>query len=239
MMRWFRRTSEEPHAEDDGETSAQQVAARVKTSEEHLNEAPLPSNATSQSTNQEVTCKAESHDDPAESADSTTLEDQVRTALRSGSEAWNRGDLDTYLDGYTDDARYVSESLARTRLLASEMAITGKEAIETLFTDVFERAKQYQAKQTTVPKGVAGLLGFSEVTVQMIGDDNAVVFGHYCLELSQAVTDTGVFTLHVVRNEQGTWQILSEHSSAAPKVQPKNTEQARTGDIEQPEPSKK
>lgn len=139
----------------------------------------------------------------------------VLTALTGWSEAWNGGDLATYLNGYTDDARYVSESLTHT-IMASEMAIRGQPAIHAVFTDVFERAKTYQAKQTT-PKGVAGLLSYSEVTVQRIGDKDAVVFGHYCLELSDDVCDTGVFTLHVVWNER-EWRIQSEHSSVAPKV---------------------
>jgi len=201
-----------------------------------------------ETTTTSTTIEAKKRNDPTTITDDDQEEEidpirsDIRNALRNSSDAWNSGDLETYLDLYSKTARYTSESLAKPVALPEDLILRGKDAISEVFTDVFRRAQKFQEKSnnkaaessssSSSSKGVAGLLEYSnlEGTLLGAGDDddepprNALVFGKYRMELSDTVIDTGVFTLHMVLEDDDdnddkkkTWRIQSEHSSAAPK----------------------
>lgn len=164
---------------------------------------------------------------------SDLIRHDICNALQKSSDAWNRGDLETYLNIYSQTARYTSESLAKPVALPEDLILRGKGAIVEVFSDVFRRAQKFQedsnkadAPDLSSKRGVAGLLEYSNLEVTLLGEDkarNALVFGHYRMELSDTVIDTGVFTLHMVLEDdnndcdEATWRVQSEHSSAAPK----------------------
>lgn len=144
------------------------------------------------------------------------VEAEVRAAFDQWNDAWNRGDLGGYLDAYwdSDETRYISESLKNVPG-AEKWVIYGKQNIDKVFTDVFVRTKTFLATQAT-KKGVAGLLSLSRLQVTPAGPDEAVVFGEYLLELTESLRRTGLFTIHV-RKENDRWVIVSEHSTSLPK----------------------
>ena len=149
--------------------------------------------------------------------ETSNIVEEVRDALDRWNDAWNRGDLSSYLDAYADgeSTRYVSNSL-QTKPESASMIVKGKEEINALFSDVFEKSRAYQARQS-VKKGVAGLLSLTELTVEQAGDSDAVAFGQYVMEQSYRKRSTGVFTIHV-RKINGVWRILSEHSTPTPPM---------------------
>lgn len=117
----------------------------------------------------------------------------IRAVMNAQQQAWNAGDIDTFMAGYHQRPDVVFTSGGKIR--------RGWDA--TL-----------KAYRTRYIDGDAkmGTLDFSDLDVQPLGDSAAVVLGHW------ALTDTpqashGVFSL-VFTEENGTWGILHDHSSA-------------------------
>ena len=141
------------------------------------------------------------------------IEAEVKAAFDKWNDAWNRGDLQGYLDAYWDspETRYVSESL-KTVSFADGIVVRGKKNIDKVFTDVFVRSKMMLLKEDT-RKGVAGMLSLVKLQVTPASTSNAVVFGEFKIDMTDSLSRTGVFTIHV-RKERGLWVIVSEHATA-------------------------
>ena len=141
------------------------------------------------------------------------IEMEVKAAFDKWNDAWNRGDLQGYLDAYWDsrETRYVSESLKAVPF-ADGIVVHGKKNIDKVFTDVFVRSKTMLLKEET-RKGVAGLLSLVKLQVTPASSTNAIVFGQFNIEMTDSLSRSGVFTIHV-RKEQGLWVIVSEHATA-------------------------
>lgn len=131
--------------------------------------------------------------------------------------AWNEGDIKTYMNGYAEDAIYISRSLLKTQTNAStrkenDICLHGRIAIETLFEDVLDRS----LKQT-------GKLSYRQLQVQYATAERAFVMGRYEFSISkeQKVVDEGVFTLDMActleAGDHGArqWKIKTEHASSA------------------------
>lgn len=110
--------------------------------------------------------------------------------------AWNRGDLDGFMQGYleSDDLRFYAENTIAT-------------GYKPLRERYFQR---YKAEGKEM-----GKLTFWEIEVVTTSLDSAVVRGHWKVEKSTEAPQ-GLFTLVLKRYPQG-WRIVHDHTSAEAK----------------------
>jgi ketosteroid isomerase-like protein len=117
----------------------------------------------------------------------------VREVLDAQVAAWNKGDLKGFMAGY-----WKSEKLT----------FFSGDKIEHGWQATYERyQKRYQAEGREM-----GKLSFSELDIEMLGDDTAWVRGRWKLATSKD-TPAGLFTLIFKKLPEG-WRIVHDHTSA-------------------------
>jgi ketosteroid isomerase-like protein len=117
----------------------------------------------------------------------------IRAVLDAQRDAWNRGDIEGYMDGYdrSPDTEFI-----------------GGDTITRGWQTVLERyKKKYDSREKM------GTLTFSDIEVNMLSKDAALVLGRWSL---QRASDRphGTFSLIFRRTKQG-WRIVHDHSSSA------------------------
>lgn len=117
----------------------------------------------------------------------------IRAVLDAQAAAWNRGDLEGYMDGYD-------------RSPATEFV--GGDTITRGWQTVLER---YQKKYDSREK--MGVLTFSEVEITVLSQDAALVLGRWHLKRANDEPH-GTFSLVFKRTKAG-WRIVHDHSSSA------------------------
>ena len=128
---------------------------------------------------------------PTQSQNATA---QIRSVLRAQQDAWNRGDIDGFMNGYGRSAStvFVSEDTIRH----------GWETVRERYRKKYsDRAKM-------------GTLAFSDLEIMLLSPDAGVVLGRWSLK---RVNDQphGRFTLIFKRLPEG-WRIVHDHTSSAP-----------------------
>jgi beta-aspartyl-peptidase (threonine type) len=127
-----------------------------------------------------------------------TDEAAIRAVLDSQVAAWNKGDLEGFMDGYWRDTQL--------SFISGDSITYGWEATRD----------RYQKKYFTPgPDGKLnerGELSFAELQVEGMSPMAAIVRGRYILKLSHE-TATGRFTLTFRRMAPG-WRITSDHTSS-------------------------
>ena len=120
--------------------------------------------------------------------------DEIRAVIEAQHEAWNRGDIDAFMNGYAraESTTFVSEDTVRR----------GWETVRA-------RYKQKYSDRTKM-----GTLAFSELEINMLSNDSAVVLGRWQLQRANDQPH-GRFTLIFRRTKDG-WKIVHDHTSAAP-----------------------
>ena len=117
----------------------------------------------------------------------------IRAVLDAQRDAWNRGDIEGYMQGYdvSDATVFVSgDSVARG------------------WQTVFDRYKRtYNSREKM------GTLTFSELDTKLLNRDTAVVIGRWRLQRANDEPH-GRFTLIFRRRKQG-WRIVHDHTSSA------------------------
>jgi beta-aspartyl-peptidase (threonine type) len=132
-------------------------------------------------------------DKPAEKA-----EKDITAVLTAQQDAWNRGDLDGFMAGY-----WVSEEL---RFASGDTVTTGFKATKARYE------KRYKADGKEM-----GKLAFSDVTVELVTAEYAVVRGRWALKFEKSADEPhGLYTLTVKKFPDG-WKITSDHTSAGEK----------------------
>lgn len=118
---------------------------------------------------------------------------EIRSVIQAQQEAWNRGDLEAFMNGYarSDQTTFVS----------------GDEVTRGWQT-VLDR---YKARYSDREK--MGQLSFSDLEITPLGDDAAVVLGRWELKRNKD-TPHGRFTL-IFRHRPEGWRITQDHTSAA------------------------
>jgi uncharacterized protein (TIGR02246 family) len=119
---------------------------------------------------------------------------EIQSVLSAQQDAWNRGDIDAFMNGYAQSAStvFVSEDEVRR----------GWETVRDRYRIRYsDRAKM-------------GTLSFSNIEVTMLSPDAAVVLGLWRLERANDEPH-GRFTLIFKRLPEG-WRIVHDHTSAAP-----------------------
>jgi uncharacterized protein (TIGR02246 family) len=119
---------------------------------------------------------------------------QIRAVLNAQQEAWNRGDIDAFMNGY-----------ARS---PSTVFVSGDE-VRRGWETVRERYRTKYSDRTKM-----GTLTFSEIETTLLPPDAAVVLGRWSLKRAKDQPH-GRFTLIFKRLPEG-WRIVHDHTSAAP-----------------------
>jgi ketosteroid isomerase-like protein len=125
---------------------------------------------------------------------STSAVAEIQSVLRAQQDAWNRGDIDGFMNGYARSAStvFISEDTIRR----------GWETVRKRYWEKYsDRAKM-------------GTLTFSDLEISLLSPDAAVVLGRWRLERAKD-RPHGRFTLIFKRLPEG-WRIVHDHTSAAP-----------------------
>lgn len=132
---------------------------------------------------------------PGAAASQSQDEAAVRAVLNAQMEAWNRGDLETYMAvGY-----WKSPELT---FIGGANEIRG-------YDGALERyRKAYQA-----PGKEMGHLDFPEMRVVMLGPDAALATGKFHLKMKDGREPSGRFTVILKKFPEG-WRIIHDHSCA-------------------------
>ena len=142
-------------------------------------------------------CAAPIHDAVQAQAKSTpdaTTNAAVRAVLDAQVEAWNRGDIEGFMDGYarSPEITFVSgDNFAR-----------GWQTVHDRYQ------KNYNSREKM------GTLTFSDLETRVLSNDAAVTTGRWRLQLPNSEPH-GRFTLIFRRTRQG-WGIVHDHTSSAP-----------------------
>jgi ketosteroid isomerase-like protein len=122
-------------------------------------------------------------------------EKEVEQVLRAQQDAWNRHDLDAFMAGYWNSPELTFFSGANQK---------------AGWQETMDRYRaRYQSRGHEM-----GRLEFSELRIEMLGDDAAFVRGAWHLTMADGKTPHGLFTL-VFRRFGDGWKIVHDHTSAA------------------------
>jgi uncharacterized protein (TIGR02246 family) len=124
----------------------------------------------------------------------STSEAEIQSVLTAQQDAWNRGDIDAFMNGYARSASTV--------FVSQDEVSRGWETVRD----------RYRVKYSDRTK--MGTLSFSEIEVTMLSPDAAVVLGRWRLKRASDQPH-GRFTLVFKRLAEG-WRIVHDHTSAAP-----------------------
>jgi uncharacterized protein (TIGR02246 family) len=117
----------------------------------------------------------------------------IREVLDAQRDAWNKGDIEGYMDGY--------DRSENTIFVSGDNVTRG-------WKTVLERYKKsYDTREKM------GQLTFSDLEMNMLSRDTAVVIGKWLLKRSQDEPH-GRFTLIFKKTSHG-WRIIHDHASSA------------------------
>jgi uncharacterized protein (TIGR02246 family) len=133
-----------------------------------------------------------------------TAVSQIRAVLKAQQDAWNRGDIDSFMNGY-----------ARSE---TTVFVSGDEVTRGWQTVCDRYLKKYN------DRAKMGTLTFSDLEIESLGPDSAVALGRWELKRASdpppqgsgvAGNPHGRFTL-IFRKTADGWRIVHDHTSAAP-----------------------
>lgn len=130
---------------------------------------------------------AEENEDPAR------IEEEVRAVLQKQENAWNRGDVDAFMDGYARSPA--------TLFVSGDTVTRGWETVRDRYK------KKYASAE------LMGKLTFSELQFTAARPDLAIVIGRWELKRKDDQPH-GRFTL-ILRHLSEGWRIVQDHTSAA------------------------
>lgn len=119
---------------------------------------------------------------------------EIQSVLTAQQDAWNRGDIDGFMNGYARSASTV--------FVSQDEVTRGWETVRD----------RYRLKYSDRAK--MGSLSFSGIEVTMLSPDAAVVLGRWNLKRANDEPH-GRFTLIFKRLPEG-WRIIHDQTSAAP-----------------------
>ena len=118
---------------------------------------------------------------------------EIQSVLSAQQDAWNRGDIDAFMNGYARSASTV--------FVSQDEVSRGWETVRD----------RYRVKYSDRTK--MGTLSFSDIEATMLSPDAAVVLGRWRLQRTNDEPH-GRFTLIFKRLPEG-WRIVHDHTSAA------------------------
>jgi beta-aspartyl-peptidase (threonine type) len=117
----------------------------------------------------------------------------IRAVLDAQRDAWNRGDIEGYMDGY--------ERSDQTVFVSGDNVTRGWQTVLDRY------------KKTYNTREKMGTLTFSDLEITLPGKDAAVVLGRWHLQRAKDEPH-GRFTLVFRHTKQG-WKIIHDHTSSA------------------------
>ena len=129
----------------------------------------------------------------AQAAPNSKSEAAIRAVIEAQAAAWNRGDVEGYMDGYDR---------------SPNTEFVGGDSITRGWQDVLDRyKKRYDTREKM------GVLTFSDLEITVLSDDAALVLGRW--RLKRATDEPhGTFTL-LFRKTKAGWRIVHDHTSSA------------------------
>jgi ketosteroid isomerase-like protein len=117
----------------------------------------------------------------------------IKAVLEAQAAAWNRGDLEGYMDGYDR---------------SNSTEFVGSDTITRGWQTVLDRYKtKYDSREKM------GVLTFSSLEITILSKDAALVLGRWHLQRAKDEPH-GTFTL-LFRKTKAGWRIVHDHSSSA------------------------
>lgn len=122
-----------------------------------------------------------------------TARDAIERVVLRQAEAWNRGDIDAFMQGYwqSPDLRFASGGTVTRGYQAT--------------------LSRYKQRYKT--RADMGQLGFTDLETVILSENAAVLHGHWALARA-ADRPSGLFTL-VFRRMDGDWKIISDTTTSA------------------------
>jgi len=121
-------------------------------------------------------------------------EAEIRALLKKQVADWNRGNVTAFMQGYWNSPE--------TEFVSSSGILRGWKIV----------LDRYRAQYPN--RAAMGHLDFSNLEITLLGQDAALVVGHWQLK-RQADTPGGFFTL-VFRKFTEGWRIINDHTSESP-----------------------
>src|SRR5215831_18606470 len=129
----------------------------------------------------------------AQSSNEKQSQTAIRAVLEAQAAAWNRGDVEAYMDGYDR---------------SPNTEFVGGDSITRGWQEVLDR---YKKKYDTREK--MGTLTFSDLEINILSGDAALVLGRWRLKRASDEPH-GTFTL-LFRKTKAGWRIVHDHTSSA------------------------
>src|SRR5437016_6927440 len=133
------------------------------------------------------------HSRPASDNSDPKIEAAIREVLDEQASAWNRGDLEGYMDGY--------DRSPNTEFVSGDRINRGWQAVLDRYK------KSYDSREKM------GGLTFSELEITVLSKDAALVLGRWRLKRANDEPH-GTFSL-LFRKTKAGWRIVHDHSSSA------------------------
>jgi ketosteroid isomerase-like protein len=116
---------------------------------------------------------------------------EIRAVMSAQVAAWNRGDIDGFMEGYARSN--ATEFVSGDKLTRGWQTVRGR------------YKKKYDNREKM------GTLTFSDIKITPLGPDAALVLGHWKL-VRKSDKPHGIFTLLFRRTSAG-WRIVHDHTS--------------------------
>src|SRR5262249_41762678 len=117
----------------------------------------------------------------------------VRAVLEAQQAAWNRGDIDGFMDGY--------DRAETTTFVSGDESTRGWQTV----------LNRYKQRYTT--REQMGTLTFSDLDIRLLGDSNAIADGRWKLQRANDAPH-GRFTL-LFQRRGNTWHIIHDTTTSA------------------------
>lgn len=119
----------------------------------------------------------------------------IRTVLERQQAAWNRGDIESFMaEGYWQSSELSFYSAGRV-----------SKGFDSVLAGYIRRYREGGAE--------TGQLDFSELHIDVLGPDAAMVRGHWAVDFRTKTDVGGLFTL-ILRKTDGAWRIVHDHTSS-------------------------
>lgn len=115
----------------------------------------------------------------------------IRSVLEAQRDAWNRGDIEGYMDGY--------DRSEKTVFISGDTVTRGWQTVLDRY------------KKTYDTRDKMGVLTFSDLEITLLSNDSATVLGRWSLKRASDEPH-GRFTLIFKRTSKG-WRIVHDHTS--------------------------
>jgi ketosteroid isomerase-like protein len=123
----------------------------------------------------------------------STAADAIKGVIETQAAAWNRGDLEGYMDGY--------DRSKDTEFVVGDTITRGWQTVLDRYR------KNYSSREKM------GVLTFSDLEINILSKDAALVLGRWHLKRANDEPH-GTFTL-LFRKTKAGWRIVHDHSSSA------------------------